>query len=176
MAERRSRTFRLVMRATLAVVLVALVSAVIYFLYLDRIVTRQFEGRRWTLPAQVYAAPLELYAGLHAVRRGDRARAHAAAVPEVASLVEPGDVPQAGHAHRRGAARRALRGRSAAGADPAHRHTDATAISAPAGQPQGKEVPIVRLEPLLIGSIFPIHGEDRIVVTPQDVPALLPPR
>jgi penicillin-binding protein 1B len=38
----------------------------------------------------------------------------------------------------------------------------------------GKDVPIARLEPLLIGSIFPIHGEDRIVVTPQEVPALLP--
>ena len=38
----------------------------------------------------------------------------------------------------------------------------------------GKDVPIASLEPLLIGSIFPIHGEDRIVVTPQDVPALLP--
>ena len=34
-----------------------------YLFYLDRLVTRQFEGRRWTLPAQVYAAPLELYAG-----------------------------------------------------------------------------------------------------------------
>ena len=31
-----------------------------------------------------------------------------------------------------------------------------------------------RLEPLLIGSIFPIHGEDRIVVTPEEVPPLLP--
>ena len=30
--------------------------------------TRQFEGRRWTLPAQVYAAPLELYAGLSRCR------------------------------------------------------------------------------------------------------------
>jgi penicillin-binding protein 1B len=38
----------------------------------------------------------------------------------------------------------------------------------------GKEVAILRLEPLLIGSIFPIHGEDRIVVTPQEVPPLLP--
>jgi len=35
-------------------------------------------------------------------------------------------------------------------------------------------VAILRLEPLLIGSIFPIHGEDRIVVTPQEVPPLLP--
>ncbi len=33
---------------------------------------------------------------------------------------------------------------------------------------------MLRLEPLLIGSIFPIHGEDRIVVTPQEVPPLLP--
>src|SRR5688572_23054691 len=34
------------------------------FIHLDRQVTKQFEGRRWTLPAQVYAAPLEIYAGL----------------------------------------------------------------------------------------------------------------
>src|SRR5580693_10640420 len=39
-------------------------AAAIYVIYLDRMVTHQFEGRRWTLPAQVFAAPLELYAGL----------------------------------------------------------------------------------------------------------------
>ena len=33
----------------------------------------------------------------------------------------------------------------------------------------GGDVPVLRLEPLLIGSIFPIHGEDRIVVTPEEV-------
>ena len=38
----------------------------------------------------------------------------------------------------------------------------------------GHEVPVLRLEPLLIGSIFPIHGEDRIVVSPEEVPPLLP--
>jgi penicillin-binding protein 1B len=32
----------------------------------------------------------------------------------------------------------------------------------------------MRLDPLLIGSIFPIHGEDRIVVAPDQVPPLLP--
>jgi penicillin-binding protein 1B len=35
-------------------------------------------------------------------------------------------------------------------------------------------VPIFRLDPLLIGSIFPIHGEDRVVVTPDQVSPLLP--
>ena len=42
---------------------VGLISLLVWVLYLDRIVTRQFEGRRWTLPAQVYAEPLELYVG-----------------------------------------------------------------------------------------------------------------
>ena len=37
-----------------------------------------------------------------------------------------------------------------------------------------EEVPIFRLDPLLIGSIFPIHGEDRVVVTPDQVSPLLP--
>ncbi len=37
----------------------------------------------------------------------------------------------------------------------------------------GTELPIFRLDPLLIGSVFPIHGEDRIVLSPADVPPLL---
>ena len=39
---------------------------------------------------------------------------------------------------------------------------------------RGEDVPIFRLDPLLIGSIFPIHGEDRVVVTPDEVSPLLP--
>src|SRR5262245_41520918 len=42
---------------------VGLIALLAYSVYLDRIVTRQFEGRRWTLPAQVYAEPTELYVG-----------------------------------------------------------------------------------------------------------------
>jgi penicillin-binding protein 1B len=38
----------------------------------------------------------------------------------------------------------------------------------------GHELPVLRLEPLLIGSIFPSHGEDRIVLSPEEVPPLLP--
>ncbi|MCL4720880.1 MAG: hypothetical protein KJ041_02785, partial [Gammaproteobacteria bacterium] len=35
-----------------------------YIVLLDRQIVSQFEGRRWDLPAQVYARPLEIYAGL----------------------------------------------------------------------------------------------------------------
>ncbi len=50
-------------RYLLAIVLLCGLVLGLYVASLDRIVTTQFEGRRWTLPAQVYAAPVELYAG-----------------------------------------------------------------------------------------------------------------
>jgi len=49
-----------VRRALLLIVGGALLAVGLYVLYLDHLVVKQFEGRRWTLPAQVYAAPLEL--------------------------------------------------------------------------------------------------------------------
>ena len=54
---------KLLWGAAIAFGLVLIVGG-IWFFILDRQVTKTFEGRRWTLPAQVYAAPLEVYAGL----------------------------------------------------------------------------------------------------------------
>src|SRR5512139_3926563 len=34
-----------------------------YMGYLDYNVRKQFEGKRWSIPARVYASPVELYAG-----------------------------------------------------------------------------------------------------------------
>src|ERR1044071_1395166 len=42
---------------------VAAIAFTLWVFTLDRKVTSQFEGRRWTLPAQVYAQPTELYVG-----------------------------------------------------------------------------------------------------------------
>jgi penicillin-binding protein 1B len=39
---------------------------------------------------------------------------------------------------------------------------------------RGGEAAIVRLDPLPIGSLFPAHGEDRLIVAPADIPPLLP--
>ena len=37
----------------------------------------------------------------------------------------------------------------------------------------GTDLPVFRLDPPVIGSVFPIHGEDRLVLAPADVPPLL---
>ena len=63
---RRTRKFRLrrlIWCVAAGILIAGIAGVVLYGLYLDRIVTQQFQGRRWTLPAQVFAAPLELYVG-----------------------------------------------------------------------------------------------------------------
>lgn len=143
-----------------------------WVLYLDHQAVKQFEGRRWTLPAQVYAAPLELYAGAtltlpelqHELERLHYRRADKAD--------QPGSFHAAGE-HLEVALR---------GAQFADESRAAELISVTGGgsgilsvrDAHGQDVPVMRLEPLLIGSIFPTHGEDRIIVTPQEVPPLLP--
>ena len=66
MAKRRklsSKSRQKLQRGFAIIALLALLAAIILVAVLDRRVTKQFEGRRWTLPARVYAHPLELYVG-----------------------------------------------------------------------------------------------------------------
>jgi penicillin-binding protein 1B len=152
---------------------VAVLVAALYALYLDRLVVKQFEGRRWTLPAQVYAAPLELYAGLSLT------------LPEIEHELQRLHYRRADRLDRPGTY--LLQGEHIAVALRPARFADETRAAelltitggekgiASLGDSDGRDVPVLRLEPLLIGSIFPIHGEDRIVVSPEEVPLLLPP-
>jgi penicillin-binding protein 1B len=152
---------------------VAVLVAALYALYLDRLVVKQFEGRRWTLPAQVYAAPLELYAGLSLT------------LPEIEHELQRLHYRRADRLDRPGTY--LLQGEHIAVALRPARFADETRAAelltitggekgiASLRDSDGRDVPVLRLEPLLIGSIFPIHGEDRIVVSPEEVPLLLPP-
>ena len=151
---------------------VAIIAAVVYGLYIDREVTSQFEGRRWTLPARIYAAPLELYAGLPLSQSDLEHELQRLQYRRVDRLERPGTYREQG-------ARLDVALRAAQFADETRPASILTIDLAAAGigglrDSQGKDLPVARLEPLLIGSIFPTHGEDRIVVSPQDVPPLLP--
>ena len=151
---------------------VALVALASWVIYLDRTVVRQFEGRRWTLPAQVYAQPLELYAG-EALSADELER-------ELKRLgYRASDKPRRPGLYRRRGLRIDVIARKFQFLDETREPLALSILTGTHGiermwDGQGKDVPVFRMDPLLIGSIFPIHGEDRIVVTPDEVPPLLP--
>ncbi len=143
-----------------------------YVVHLDRMVTREFRGRHWTLPAQVYAAPLELYPGLGIARRDVEADLRRLGYREARHHLRTGT-----YRERAGRFEVGLRtARFAEGVRPAETLyvTTSRGTIAALSDAAGRAVPIIRLDPLLIGSIFPSHGEDRIIVRPSEVPPLLP--
>jgi penicillin-binding protein 1B len=165
---RRWRIFFIV--SGLAGILLAAI-ATIWIVHLDRVVTREFQGRLWSVPARVYAAPLELYAGapisandleqelqaLH-YRRGDAASG-------------PGIYRRTGNAFDL-QARRVRFIDEQRDAQRVSIHADNASITSMRGA-DGADLPVFRLDPPVIGSLFPIHGEDRLIVAPSDVPPLL---
>jgi penicillin-binding protein 1B len=172
-AQRLSvKTRRQLQRGFAVIGLLLLVIAIVVVAVLDHRVTRQFEGRRWTLPARVYAQPIELYVGqaLSAARFVEELER--LGYLSLASPERPGTYHRGGD--RVDVYLRAFRFSDEA--QEAHRLRigfSADVIASLAG-PRGEDVPVIRLDPMLIGSIFPIHGEDRIVVSPDQVPPLLP--
>jgi len=165
-----SRRRVLLIIAGSALVTLAAATAV-WVVYLDRLVTREFQGRHWSVPARVYAVPVDLYVGAPVgaddledeLRRLHYRRGDPAAGPGVYRR-QGGDFDV--HA-RRVRFVEELR--------------ESELISIRAGsdsitdirQADDTELPVFRLDPLLVGSVFPIHGEDRIVLSPADVPPLL---
>jgi penicillin-binding protein 1B len=161
-------------RALLAVgvlAAVAFVALAIWVVYLDRVVTRQFEGRRWSVPARVYAQPIELYVG--APVRPD------ALEEELRRLHYRTGDPDAGPGlYRRRGGTFEVHARRVRFVDEARApvrvqiRADGSGITAIAAK-GGADLPLFRLDPPLIGNISPVHGEDRIVLAPDEVPKLL---
>src|SRR5262245_3486066 len=138
-----------------------------FALYLDLRVTSEFEGRRFSLPARIYARPIELHAGLrlpqadieaelrdlgYAQGQRDAPGWYFSQKNEIEMVVRPFTFWD--------------------GAQPARRvkvefASDAVKSITPL---DGKDASLVRLEPLLIGGIYPAGNEDRVLVRLNDVP------
>jgi penicillin-binding protein 1B len=170
-ARSRRRLWRKFFIVIFVVLATVAVVAAAWIMHLDRVVTQQFQGRHWSVPAHVYAAPLELYAGapisaddleeeLRRVhyRRGDPAGG-------------PGLYRRVGNAFDI-QARRVRFIDEQRDAQLVSIHADASSVTS-MRQMNGADLPVFRLDPPVIGSVFPIHGEDRLVVSPEEVPTLL---
>jgi penicillin-binding protein 1B len=170
---RRLKRYRKQLIAGAALVLgVALIAFTLWVFVLDRKVTSQFEGRRWTLPAQVYAQPTDLYVGSTFGADALEQELQRLGYQRVDKPKNPGSYSRRGE--RIDLISRRFQFWDAMQESQFLSVTTSGSSIADMRNGGNEEVPIFRLDPLLIGSIFPIHGEDRVVVTPEEVSTLLP--
>ncbi|HET7197208.1 MAG TPA: penicillin-binding protein 1B [Burkholderiales bacterium] len=140
----------------------------VFVAYLDVRVRNEFEGRRFALPARIYARPLELHAGLRL-----------AAADLVDELRELGyrdtPLPSDPGWFTRDGDRLEIAVRPFVfwdGAQPARtiRLVFDSGVLKSLTDLEGKDLPLVRLEPRAIGGIYPAGNEDRVLVRLNEVP------
>jgi len=151
--------------------LVGLVIVGVGLIYLDATVRSKFEGKRWALPAKVYARPLELYAGQSLNAQDLRLELKTLGYRSVKKVSGPGQVEVAGNRIR-------LRTRGfdfADGQEPSRTLNlqFSNTVLQSLGDRRGAAVPLARLEPVLIGGIYPADNEDRDLVKLKQVPDTL---
>ena len=148
----------------------ALLLATVYVIWLDYRVVDRFAGRIWSLPARVYARPLELYAGkkigvdelLFELNRLDYQR-----------IDQAPDRPGRFHHWNNHFEIKTRAFRFWDGTEPSSAiriDINGGAISALYGLSSRQAVPLIRLDPVYITGIFPAHGEDRILLRLDEVP------
>ena len=167
--RRKSRRSRFPwLKLTLAFVLLL----VGYMAFLDFQVYRQFEGKRWTLPARVYARPLELYAGLRLSADQMATELKALGYRFTSSARKPGEVSRNNRTFH-------IKTRPFHfwdGAEPSHnlrlqfQYRQLASLTDAASR---DAVAIARLDPLEIGSIHTARQEDRILLKLDEVPETL---
>ena len=154
-----------------ALLLPLLIAVGLGVIALDTMVKARFSGAKWALPAHVYGRPLELYAGEALTRTTLLRELDALGYRKVARVERPGQFRLSGNTldiHARAF-------RFPDGEQPAQRarlSLGAAGITALSGD-GGAALPLLRLEPVRIGGIYPEHAEDRILLRLDELPPYL---
>lgn len=135
------------------------------------LIRASFEGRRWDVPAHVYASPFELTAGMKLDARQlervlDQLAYHRQASADTAGT----------YARQKTTYRIFTRGFRFWDSEEPPRKVVVTLNKGRVSRlatDDGQALGLLRLEPLELGSLFSGNAEDRIVLTPQQVPARL---
>ncbi len=151
--------------------LVGLVIVACFAVYLDSIVQEKFSGKRWMIPAKVYARPLELFVGQKLSRDDFLIELDALGYRRESVANGPGAASVNGNnvdLHTRGF-------QFYEGADPAQQIHVRFSGDYVAGltAANGSKLAVARLEPLMIGGMYPKNLEDRILIKLDQAPPYL---
>src|SRR5713101_6305065 len=139
-----------------------------FTLYLDVRVRSEFEGRRFALPARIYARPLELHAGLRIAQIDVTRELQEAGYREGAREGESGWFLR-DNDWLEVAVRPFVFWDGAQGPKRVRVAFDGGAVRA-VQDAEGRDLPLARLEPLPIGGIYPANNQDRVLVRLAEVP------
>ncbi len=151
--------------------LVGLVVLAGFAVYLDAVVQEKFSGKRWTIPAKVYARPLELFAGQKLSKEDFLTELDALGYRREAVANGPGAAAVSGNTvdlNTRGF--QFYEGMESA--QPVRVRFSGDYV-AELSSLNGAKLSVVRLEPLLIGGLYPKNLEDRILIKIDQVPPYL---
>jgi len=153
---------------SLKIGVVLMLFAAIGMFYLDAQIREKFEGKRWSLPAKVYARPLEIYSGLSLSIADLKVELKGLGYRSVKKVSGPGQVEFA-------TSRVRVFTRGFDFAD-GREFSSKLTISFKNGTifkitaENGSPVAIARLEPILIGGIYPKNNEDRDLIRLSQAP------
>ncbi|MBU4636559.1 penicillin-binding protein 1B [Pseudomonas chlororaphis] len=151
--------------------LVALVVLAGFAVYLDAVVQEKFSGKRWTIPAKVYARPLELFVGQKLSKDDFLTELDALGYRRESVVNGPGAASVSGNTvelNTRGF--QFYEGMEQA--QPVRVRFSGDYVAELSGS-KGLKLAVVRLEPLLIGGLYPKNLEDRILIKIDQVPPYL---
>ena len=141
--------------------------------YLDATVTRQFEGKKWAIPAKVYARPIELYEGKLIAPDELQAQLRRQGYQAVRTVSRPGTFSRNDHQF-------VIYSRGFHFPDGTEQSRYANVrftgneVSVLTSQ-QGSKLPLLRLDPQPIGGIYPASYEDRLLIRSSQAPKYLIP-
>ena len=155
----------------LVVLVLCFVALAIYVMRLDSVVRTKFDGQRWEIPAKVYARPLELYVGSTVDAKSIKNELTLLGYKINADYKTSGSFTGDGNTmfiHTRGF----NFGTSLEPEQVLKVQFGPSAIT-DIQSTQNNSSGVVRLEPVLIGGIYPRINEDRVLIKLSDTPQQL---
>ena len=146
---------------------------VVYVVYLDFVVRARFDDVRWELPAKVYARPLELFESLRLNADDFERELNLLNYRYAYQPVESGTFQRNGDEFE--IVTRTFTFWDITESSQHIRISFADGkIKKITNLRQNEPVTLLRLDPVLVGGIYPLKKEDRTIVTLKEVPELLP--
>jgi len=163
------RVFRILLLVGL---ILGVLAGIMYAVKLDAVVRTQFDGKRWALPARVFARPLDLHTGEQLFADHLEEELKLLGYRKIDAPTEMGQYRRKGDQFMIN-----TRGFQFAEDREPSRSVKISVVGgkvAALAYSDGKTpLDLMRLEPVLIGNFYPRRNEDRVLVRQKDVPPTL---